>query len=103
MRPRDTKLCSRYHNAAPIPDVNRAKAGGKFRVERAISGDREPKAQQVTPPIQFRPIRKRGAIMEQRVVVDKLDISLFQLHGKMEPWIVGEIIKEIECLNMLFG
>ena len=51
-------------------------------------------------PGRTRPIGKSRAIVQLRMIIDELHVAGPQLHGKMQFWIVGQRIEQIQRFHV---
>src|SRR5579859_3570108 len=94
------ELGMRYRNAAPVTNFDAAKSRCKYVRQRTIARNGQPQTEQM-PFLGFVwPILEARAVVQKRVIVDKLHISWLQLHRKIELWAIGEFVKKVECFDV---
>src|SRR6185369_2968623 len=52
-------------------------------------------------PIDFRIIFKSCSIVQDRMIVDELNIPRLKFHQQVESWIVRELVQQIKCFDLL--
>src|SRR5512147_1040872 len=52
-------------------------------------------------PIELRIIFESCSIMQDRMIVDELNISRLKFHQQVELRIVGELVQQIKCFDLL--
>ena len=82
-------------NSASVAGNDRAVPLGEDRRQDPGLERRQPEPQQMAFAMGFRPVLEAGAIVQQCVIVDKLDIAGPELHEEMQGGIVGKCVEAI--------
>ena len=63
----------------------------------------EPQAQQVALALGLVPVLESGAVVQNLVIVDELDVTRLEFHHQVNGGIVGQRIEEVEGFDLLLG
>jgi len=92
-----------FPDAAAVADVGAAIDFGEDRRQRARVRRAQPQAQQVPLALDFGPILVTRAGVQDRVVVEELDVTGLKIHVEPQFGISGQLAEHVECFKILRG
>src|SRR2546425_3998011 len=87
----DASSISRRNRTEPL----RVNFRQRTRVERG-----DPESQQVALALSLREILEGGSIVQDRVIVHKLNIAGLKLHRQVQRRVIREFVQQIQCLDL---
>ena len=99
----DVETGSFGHDSSPVADLDRTVTFGEHRGQRPVVGQGEPKAQEMTTAVTVWPVAKPRPVVQIRVIVHELHVAAAEAHAEVEPWVAGNLVKEVQCFNECLG
>src|SRR5688572_31073424 len=92
-----------HDDAAAVADRDGAVAGGEGAGQLTAVGGAEPEAEQVTLARGIGPVLELGAIVQDLMIVNQLDIARLERHLEMHARILEDGIERVERLELPGG